>query len=110
MPTLVTGSGAVWFLGSDKDIGDTIYKPDGTVQDITGWHLDATLHDFLDPSTEYFTKNATIVSPALGLVNIAVDAVDTEDMRPGAYHLRVRRTDPGFVDTVSLVDVTLLQT
>src|SRR4051812_19735578 len=85
------------YPGEDIELGDTIYQSDGvTPEDITGWSIQFTVHKL---GTTYITKTTgdgiTLTDPENGILTVAIDGTDTEDMTPYNYEFCIERTDPG---------------
>lgn len=97
----------MFFLGEDKVIEGTVYKSDGTPEDITGWDLRFVLSNTLSgtPDKAKLTKvvgtGITITNAAMGEYQIQVDAADTDgtgDFKPTAgtvYYYSVKHVVSG---------------
>jgi hypothetical protein len=103
------------FVGEDKQFPTTIYQSDGvTLQDITGWHVQAVLHTFGYPDNILIIKdNGTngglvLTNPTQGLLTFTFNRADTLNLAPGTYQLRVERTDSGATDVLTFLSFTLM--
>jgi hypothetical protein len=92
-----------WHTNTDHVFEFTIYQADGvTPQNVLGWELSWFLkRSSLDQDADaLIAKNSlgspsdiTIVNPTTGRVDVAIDDLDTLNIRGGVYYHELKRTD-----------------
>lgn len=88
----------MWFRGEDKVLEFTVYQSDGeTLQDITGWALSFDLCNsaFVSQINKTSGSGITITDPTNGVLQVAIDDVDTDSLEPASYRYELKRTDSG---------------
>jgi len=103
------------FQGEDRIISDTIYAPNGNVQNISGWNVAFSMFALSDPSTVFVSKTVAggginLSDPTNGVLQVLIARADTISVFTGQYEYSVVRTDPGNDITLSRGLFSLLST
>lgn len=99
------------FCGDGKTIRYTVVDAAGAAVNITGWLVRFTVAP--EPGdTAVMEKEGgsgiTLTTPLSGILDVDINALDTDDIPPGTYIYSLRRIDEGFEQTLAYGDFNLL--
>lgn len=86
------------YKAEDVSLPVQVYQADGvTAQNITGWSITFTAHQFSGPSliTKTVGSGITITNGTGGQLTVAIASADTAGLSPGNYLYSITRTDAG---------------
>ena len=77
--------------GNDRNLKVTVTK-DGSAVDVTGWQVRLTVKKTAgEPDSAAIINKliTSIPSPTAGIINIPINAADTENQKPGTYQFDI---------------------
>lgn len=106
-----------WFVGEDRIFRFTIKKPDGSIQDISGWAMKFDIRTAPSAVSTVLTKTTpagiNLVDPTNGVCEVTIQRADTIDgsgnilIQPGRYVYALYRTDAGAATDLAFGDAVL---